>query len=178
MVSSILRISSQVEHTKKRNSIDSESKYVKRNSDHQNHSTVCFYMLLYYYHTVRKHFWLEQSALMPSDGRSNMYDCFDRLEDSSSYSASVLQTKVAKNMSSIAEGISKVKCYTYHGNHVFYFMATIIFLLFLFSRLEVIPSCCNNLTYIFIHTYYHCQASKAKQMVWQVAERVVNVPFH
>ena len=46
MVSSVLRITSQVEHTKKRNSIDSESKSVKRNADHQNRLTVCFYMLL------------------------------------------------------------------------------------------------------------------------------------
>ena len=44
--------------------------------------------------------------------------------------------------------------------------------------LEMIPRCCNNLSYIFIHTYYHYQASKAKQMVRQVAEPVVNVPFH
>ena len=46
MVSSVLRITSQVEHTKKRNSIDSESKSVKRNADHRNRLTVCFYMLL------------------------------------------------------------------------------------------------------------------------------------
>ena len=46
MVSSILRITSQVEHTKKCSSIDSESKFMKRNTDHQNHLTVCFYMLL------------------------------------------------------------------------------------------------------------------------------------
>ena len=32
-----------------------------------------------------------------------MRDCFNRLEDSSDYSASVLQTNVAKNTSSIAE---------------------------------------------------------------------------
>ena len=44
MVSSILCIMSQVEHTKKRNSIDSESKSVKRNVVHQNRLTVCFYM--------------------------------------------------------------------------------------------------------------------------------------
>ena len=42
MVSSILRITSQVEHTKNCNSIDSESKSVKRNADHQNRLTVCF----------------------------------------------------------------------------------------------------------------------------------------
>ena len=36
MVTSVLCITSQVEHTKKRNSIDSESKSVKRNADHQN----------------------------------------------------------------------------------------------------------------------------------------------
>ena len=46
MVSFVLRITSQVEHTKKRNSIESESKSVKRNADYQNRLTVCFYMLL------------------------------------------------------------------------------------------------------------------------------------
>ena len=56
MVSSVLHITSQVEHIKKRNSIDSESKSVKRNTDHQNGLTVCFYMLLQYYHMVKKHF--------------------------------------------------------------------------------------------------------------------------
>ena len=40
MVSAILHIASQVEHTKKRNNIDSESKSVKRNADHQNRFTV------------------------------------------------------------------------------------------------------------------------------------------
>ena len=37
MVSSILHITSQVEHTKEHNSIDNESKSVKRNADHYNH---------------------------------------------------------------------------------------------------------------------------------------------
>ena len=46
MVSSILRITSQVEHTKKRNSIGIESKSVKRNANRQNRLTVCFYILL------------------------------------------------------------------------------------------------------------------------------------
>ena len=46
MVSSILRITSRTEHTKKRNSIDSESKSVKQNANHENRLTVCFYMLL------------------------------------------------------------------------------------------------------------------------------------
>ena len=45
-------------------------------------------------------------------------------------------------------------------------------------RLKVIPRCCNNLSYIFIHTHYHCQASKAKQMVQKIVEPVVNVAFH
>ena len=48
MVSFILHITSQVEHTKKCISIDSESKSVKQNADHQNRLTVCFYMLLPY----------------------------------------------------------------------------------------------------------------------------------
>ena len=46
MVSSVLHIMSQVEHAKKCNSIDSESKFVKQSTDHQNYLTVCFYMLL------------------------------------------------------------------------------------------------------------------------------------
>ena len=99
MISSILHITSQVE---KSNSIDSESKSVKRSADHQNCLPVYFYMLLQYQHTVRKHFWLEQSALTPSAGWLSMRNCFNRLEDSGNYSAGVLQTNVAKNMSSIA----------------------------------------------------------------------------
>ena len=46
MVSSILRIMSQVKHKKKRNSSDNKSKSVKQNADHQNRLTVYFYMLL------------------------------------------------------------------------------------------------------------------------------------
>ena len=46
MISSVLCIASQVKHTKKRNSIDSESKSVKQNDDHQNRLIACFYMLL------------------------------------------------------------------------------------------------------------------------------------
>ena len=54
------------------------------------------------------------------------------------------------------EGITKVKCYTCHSNHAFYVLATIMSLVFLFStlyRLEVMFQCCNNLSYIFFHTY-------------------------
>ena len=40
---------------------------------------------------------------MPRAGRLSMRDCFNRLEDSSNYSGSVLQTNVAKNTSPIAE---------------------------------------------------------------------------
>ena len=63
MVSSVLCITSQVEHTKEYNGIASESRFVKQNADHQNHLTVCFYMLLQHHHIVRKRFCLEQSAL-------------------------------------------------------------------------------------------------------------------
>ena len=45
MVSFVLRNASQVEHTKKHNSIGSENKSVKRNAGHQNCLTVCFYVL-------------------------------------------------------------------------------------------------------------------------------------
>ena len=48
MAPSILRITSQVEHTKEHSGIDSESQSVKWNANHQNHSTMCFYMLLWY----------------------------------------------------------------------------------------------------------------------------------
>ena len=46
MVSSILRIMSQVEHTKEQHSIDSKRKSMEQNTDHDNRLTVCFYMLL------------------------------------------------------------------------------------------------------------------------------------
>ena len=46
MVSSISLITSQVEHTKKRNSIDGESQSVKRNADHQNRLTVFLHVTL------------------------------------------------------------------------------------------------------------------------------------
>ena len=111
--------------------IDSESKSVKLNADLQNCLTVCFYMLLQYYHTVRKHSWLEQSALMPSASWPSMHDCFNWLEDSNNYSASIWQTNVAKIRVLSQEGVSKVKCYTYHSNHVIYIMVTIISLVFL-----------------------------------------------
>ena len=74
---------------------------------------------------VRKCFWLEQSALARSADWSSMRDCFNRLEDSSTYSASVLQTNVAKNTSSIAgRGIesqmlyvSRQSCLLCNGDH-------------------------------------------------------------
>ena len=46
MVSSILHIMLQVEHTRKHNSIDSENKSVKHNTNHNNHLMMDFYMLL------------------------------------------------------------------------------------------------------------------------------------
>ena len=66
------------------------------------------------------------------------------------------------------EGVTKIKCYAYHSNHVFYVMATIIsllFLLFHLYRVEVMSRCRNNLSFVFIHTWFHCQASKTKRMV-------------
>ena len=52
MAPSIVRIMSQVEHTKERNSIDSESQFVKWNANHQNHLTMFFYTFLWYYHML------------------------------------------------------------------------------------------------------------------------------
>ena len=46
VVTSILHIMSQVEQTKKCNSIDSQSKSVKQNANYQNRLIVCFYMLI------------------------------------------------------------------------------------------------------------------------------------
>ena len=74
---------------------------------------------------VRKGFRLEQSALTPSAGSSSLRDCFNRLEDSNNYSASVLQTNVAKNTSSITgRGIesqmlyvSQQSCLLRYGDH-------------------------------------------------------------
>ena len=47
---------------------------------------------------VRKHFCLEQNALVPSVGRPSMHDCFNQLENSSNYSACVVQTNVASSI--------------------------------------------------------------------------------
>ena len=52
-------------------------------------------------------FWLEQSALTTSADWPSMCDCFNQLENSSNYSAGVLQTNVAKNMSSNAGRVVK-----------------------------------------------------------------------
>ena len=49
MVSSVLRYTSQVEHTKKHNSIDSENKSVKQNAGHQNCLAVSFVTLVLSY---------------------------------------------------------------------------------------------------------------------------------
>ena len=113
---STLLITSQVEHTKKHNnSIDSGSKSVKQNADHQNCLTMCFYKLPYRMktfidltHTV---FWC----------LARMCDYFNRLKDSSKYSASVLQTNVTKNISSVAGRGIEMKCHTYHGNHLLHY---------------------------------------------------------
>ena len=106
---------------------------------------------------------------MPNAGWPSMHNCFYWLEDSSNYSASVLQTNIAKNMSSITgEGIksqmlyvSQQSCLLGYGDYYI----TLFSHYFTLYRLEVTSWCCNNLSYIFIHTYFHCQAFKAKQMV-------------
>ena len=94
MVFSVLCITSQVEHTKKCNSIDSESKFVKQYANHQNHLTVCLYMLFY---ILGKCFWLEQSALIKSTDWPSMHDCPNQLEESNNYSASVLPKHLLKH---------------------------------------------------------------------------------
>ena len=62
---------------------------------------------------------------MPRANCSSMHDCFNQLEDSSDYSASVLQTNVAKNTSPIAERgiesqmlyVSQQSCLLCYGDH-------------------------------------------------------------
>ena len=62
---------------------------------------------------------------MTSTDWSSMQDCFTRLEDSSNYFASVLQTNVAKDTSSITERgiesqmlyVSQQTCLLRYGNH-------------------------------------------------------------
>ena len=109
---------------------------------------------------------------MPSAGWPSMHNCFNRLEDSNKYSAGVLETNVAKIRVLLQERVSKVKCYTYHGNHVFYIMATIISLLS--------PPCislrwCPDaviifLIYLSMHTYVHISTVKhpKQKMVQQI----------
>ena len=106
----------------------------------------------------KKCFWLQQSSLMPTTGWPNKRDCFNWLEDSSKYSASVLQTNVAKNTSSIAGRgiksqmlyISRQSCLLGYGDHYI-------------PCFLIIPPCiglrwCPNaviifLIYLSIHTY-------------------------
>ena len=65
MVSSVLCTTSQVEHTKKHNSIDSESKFVKQHANQQNHFNIVFTyyssttIQLEYYFGLNKVVWLE-----------------------------------------------------------------------------------------------------------------------
>ena len=103
---------------------------------------------------VRKCFWLEQSTLMPNVGWSNIRDYFNRLEDSSNYSASVLQTNVAKNTSSTAErGYWKsnaIRITTILSSTLWWPLYPFFSCCSTLYRLEVIPRCCNDLSYIFI----------------------------
>ena len=157
MVSSVLRITSRVEHTKKRNSIDSENKSVKWNANHQNRLTVCFYMLLYST-TIRQ---------------ENVFDL----------NRALWRQALASQVSVIVQSIGRLQqlfcqCFTnkccqkyefyrrkgYRKSNAICIMAimssTLWRPLYLFFsscstlyRLEVIPRCCNNLSYIFINTY-------------------------
>ena len=99
--------------------------------------------------------WLTKYALL-----------FNQLEDSSNYSASVLHTNVAKNMSSITgRGIEKsnaIRIMTIMSSMLWRPLYTLFSYCFTLYRLGVMFRCCNNLSYIFIHTYFHCQASKVK----------------
>ena len=102
MVSSVVHNTLQVEHTKKCNSIDSKNKFVKWNASHRNCLTVCFYVLLKYYYAIRKWLLLEQSALAQSADWPSMHDCLNRLEESSNFSAGVVQANFANKTISIA----------------------------------------------------------------------------
>ena len=86
--------------------------------------------------------WTEHSDAKHT-GWSSMCNCFNWLQDSSNYSAGVLQTNVVKNMSSITgRGIKSQTLYiTRH--HVFYIMATMYPL---FSYCSTIDGCqiCQN----------------------------------
>ena len=110
-----------------------------------------------------------------------MCDCFHRLEDSNNYSAGVLPTTIAKNTSYIAgRGVESQMLYiiiTAVMSSTLWWPLYALFYCSTLYRLEVMSQCCNNLSYIFIHTYFHYQASKAKLMVRQMVEPVVNVTF-
>ena len=132
---------------------------------------------------VRKCFWLEQSALMPSPGWPNTFVWLFQ-------SIGGLQQQFCQCFTN--KCCQKYEFYYrkgYRKSNAICIMVIMSFTLWqplypLFSfcftlyKLEVIPRCCNNLSYIFIHTYFHCQASKVKQMVWQKGKPVVNVAFH
>ena len=106
---------------------------------------------------IRKHFWLEQSALTPCAGWPSMRDCFNRMEDSSNYiSASVLQTNVDKNTSSVTgRDTESQMLYVSRQSCTYSTLWCPLYPLFSYCstlcRLDMMSQCCNNLSYIFIH---------------------------
>ena len=99
-----------------------------------------------YYPTIRKHLWLEQSALTPSAGWPSMRDCFNGLEDSSNYSASVYKQMSLKYEFYHRKGVSQMlyvsrqSCLLHYGDHYIPCRSTLY-------RLEVMSQCCNNFSY-------------------------------
>ena len=169
MVSFVLHITSQVEHTKKHSSIDSESKSVKRNADHQNRSTVYFY--------------IHVTLVLPYGEKTYCQAWTCR-----ALWCQVLADQVCVIVQSIG-GLQQLfcQCFTHKccQKHEFYHrkgywksnairittimssmlwrpLYTLFSYCFTLYRLGVMFRCCNNLSYIFIHTYFHYQASNAK----------------
>ena len=161
MVSSVLRITSQVEHTKECNGIDSESKSVLRNADHQNRLIVYFYMLLQYYHMVKKCFGLNRALQ-----RQALADQISVIVSIDQRTPATILPVFYKQM--LPEFYRRKGYQKSNAIHIMAIMCSRLWrpLYPLFSyystlyRLEVMSRCCNNISYIFIHTYVRISTVK------------------
>ena len=99
---------------------------------------------------VRKRFCLEQNALVPSVGWPSMHDCFNQLENSSNYSACVVQTNVAKSTSSMTGKVVKSQMlYVSQQSRLLHYSGRYI------PCFIIVPPCiglkwCSNVVIIFV----------------------------
>ena len=165
MVSSILRITSQVEHTKKCNDNDSESKSEMKCQSSESINSVFLHVTLILPYSKKtflawtkcydakrwltKYVWLFQSigGLQQLFCRCFASKCCQKYKF---YRRKEYQKSNAMHITAVMSSTLWWPLYP-----LLSYYSTLY-------RLEVMSRCCNNLPYIFVHTYFHCQASKEK----------------